>query len=209
MDDFLTEEEQWERVKLWLRQNGPSIIIGIAIAAAALGGWRWWQSHKEQRLISASDAYHELLDTFNKNDLALAEKQTDALVAAYAGTGFADQAELAAARLQIENGHDAPAVRRLEHVMKTSADPGLALTARLRLARVQIDQGQPDAALATLAAVEPGAFTSRFAEVRGDALLAKGDREGALAAYREAQAASLDGAGADLLELKINDLIRS
>ena len=61
-----------------------------------------------------------------------------------------------------------------------ATDPRLALTARLRLARVQVDQNQADAALATLAGPEAGAFAPRFAEVRGDALLAKGDRAGAL-----------------------------
>jgi predicted negative regulator of RcsB-dependent stress response len=71
---------------------------------------------------------------------------------------------------------------------------------------VQVDQNQADAAIATLAGAEAGAFAPRFAEVRGDALLAKGDRAGALAAYREARAA---GSNVDLLDLKINDLTRS
>ena len=46
-----------------------------------------------------------------------------------------------------------------------------------------------------------------------DALLAKGDRAGALKAYREAQSAQSTQAGAaaagDLLALKINELTRS
>ena len=40
-------------------------------------------------------------------------------------------------------------------------------------------------ALATLkGAADPGAYAPRFAEVRGDALLAKNDRDGALKAYQ-------------------------
>jgi len=91
---------------------------------------------------------------------------------------------------------------------------------RLRIARLQIEQNRLDDALATLNAVQPGAFASRYAEVRGDALLAKGDRNGALKAYREAQSAQAGqaaatapaappGAGSDLLTLKINALTRS
>lgn len=209
MDDYLSEQEQWERLKAWLRQNGPWAVAGIAIAAAGLGGWRWWQARAEQRLLAAAAEYQQLLTVFGRNDLAAAEKQADALIAAYPGTGYAEQAELALARLEMENGHAGAAAERLQHVMQKARDPGLALTARLRLARVQVDQNQADAALATLSGAEPGAFAPRFAEVRGDALLAKGDRAGALAAYREARAAGGAAADVDLLDLKINDLTRS
>ncbi|MCC7463042.1 MAG: tetratricopeptide repeat protein [Gammaproteobacteria bacterium] len=208
MDDYLSEQEQWEGVKRWLKENGPWAIGGVAIAALVVAGWRWWGERKEQAMLAASSDYQTLLAAFTHNDLAGAEKQADALVAAHPGSGYADQAELAVARLEIENGQLAGAATRLAHVMQKSADPALALVARLRLARVQIEQGQADAALATLGGAEAGAFAPHYAEVRGDALLAKGDRAGALAAYREARAAgkAVDG---DLLDLKINDLTRS
>jgi predicted negative regulator of RcsB-dependent stress response len=209
VDDYLTEQEQWERLKGWLKQNGPWAVAGIAIAAAGLGGWRWWQARAEQRLLTAAAEYQQLLAEFGRNDLAAAEQHADALVAAYPGTGYAEQAELAAARVEMENGKAAAAMERLQRVMQKATDPGLALTARLRLARVQVDQNQADAAIATLAGAEAGAFAPRFAEVRGDALLAKGDRAGALAAYREARAAGAAGSDVDLLDLKINDLTRS
>jgi predicted negative regulator of RcsB-dependent stress response len=74
---------------------------------------------------------------------------------------------------------------------------------------VQLAQGNTDAALKTLDAARPGAFAARYAEVRGDVLLAKGDRDGALKAYREAR---INGAGTldtGLLDLKIGELARS
>jgi predicted negative regulator of RcsB-dependent stress response len=201
VDEYLSEQEQWDRLKAWLKETGPWALAGA--------GWRWWGEHREQGLLAAASDYQQLFVAFTHNDLAAAQKQTDALVAAHPGTGYADQAELATARLEVENGQAAAAITRLQRVMQKSADPALALIARLRLARVQLDQNQADAALATLAGVEPGAFAPRFAEVRGDALLAKGDRGGALAAYREARAAGNTAADTDLLDLKINDLTRS
>lgn len=208
MDDYLSEQEQWDRFKRWLRENGPWAIAGVAIAALAVAGWRWWGDRQERSRLAAASEYQTLLAAFTHNDLAGAGKQADALVAAHPGTGYADQAELAVARLEIENGKLDAAAPRLTRVMQKSQDPALALVARLRLARLQIEQGQADAALATLSGAEAGAFAPRFAEVRGDALLAKGDRAGALAAYREARAAG-SAVDADLLDLKINDLTRT
>jgi predicted negative regulator of RcsB-dependent stress response len=96
--------------------------------------------------------------------------------------------------------------------MKSSKDPQLKLVARSRLARVQLAQGNADAAIATLAGAQPGAFGPLFESIRGDALYAKGDRPGALAAWRKAEAdAALFTAAptVDLvaLQLKIGDLL--
>ena len=38
-----SEAEQLERAKGWLKINGIWIVAGIAIGAAGLGGWRWYQ----------------------------------------------------------------------------------------------------------------------------------------------------------------------
>jgi predicted negative regulator of RcsB-dependent stress response len=114
--------------------------------------------------------------------------------------------------MQVENNQLPGALDRLQKVETSTPDQELKLVVRLRIARIQIEQNRADDALATLSAVDPGAFAGRFAEVRGDALRAKGDRAGALKAYREAQSSQAAQAGnsaGDLLALKINELSRS
>jgi len=108
-----------------------------------------------------------------------------------------------AARLEVENGLLPAALARLQKVLFATKDHELALVVRLRIARLQIGLGKPDEAMASLAAVEPGAFAGRYAEVRGDALWAKGDHPAALKAYKEAQAALGGAPEGDLLALKI------
>ena len=91
--------------------------------------------------------------------------------------------------------------------MDHTPDRALALVARERLARVQIAQGLPDAAIATLAAVDPGSFAPRFHEVRGDALEAKKDYAAALKEYRLARADPSASVDPESLDLKIDDLV--
>ena len=112
----------------------------------------------------------------------------------------------------VEAGELGAANERLTRVMKSSKDPQLKLVARSRLARVQLAQGNADAAIATLGGAQPGAFGPMFDSIRGDALYAKGDRPGALAAWRKAEADAAASKGAptvDLvaLQLKIGDLL--
>ena len=81
------------------------------------------------------------------------------------------------------------------------------MIARLRLARVQSAQGKYDDALATLKVEDAGEFAPRLADTRGDVLLAKGDRDGALREYLAARTGENNGrVDFDLLDLKIRDL---
>lgn len=210
MDDYLTEQEQWDSVRNWLRQNGVWLVAGVALAAIGIWGWRSWQAHQETLLLQASGQYEKLVGAFSKNDLSTVTTVADQLAADHPGTGYAEQGQLAAARLQVENKQIPAAIDRMQKVLAATSDAELALVVRLRIARLQIELNKADDALATLAAAQPGAFAGRFAEVRGDALLAKGDRDGALKAYNEAQAAATGGSvGGDLLALKINSLAPS
>jgi predicted negative regulator of RcsB-dependent stress response len=212
IDDFYNEDEQWQRVKRWLRENGPWMVAGVVIGLGALYGWRWWEARAQDQAIAASDAYQAVIVRLEGNDFAAAIEAADALRAEHSDSAYAQQADLLAARIEVDRGNFGEASTRLERVMTQASDPQLQLIARQRLARVQIAQGNADAALATLAAAEPGAFAARFAEARGDALYAKGDLPAALSAWREAEAEgtafggvpTVDYAG---LRLKIADLV--
>ena len=212
MDEYMNEQEQWEYVRNWVRQNGLWLIAGVALAGLGLWGWRSWQAHQESMYMEANAQYQQMLAAFGKNDMPTVIKLADQLVKDHPRTGYAEQAQLAAARMQVENNQLPGALDRLQKVETSTPDQELKLVVRLRIARIQIEQNRADDALATLSAVDPGAFAGRFAEVRGDALRAKGDRAGALRAYREAQSSQAAQAGnsaGDLLALKINELSRS
>ncbi len=209
MEEYLNEKEQWERVLAWLREQGPWILAGVAVALAVYGGWNYWQNRTQQRNLAAAARYEQVIDAFEHNDVNGGSRLADELVKAFPATAYADQANLAVARIQVENKQLDAAAARLQQVLASSSDPELALLARLRLARVELAQGNADQALKTLDAVKPGAFAARYAQVRGDALLANGDRDGALKAYRDARSSADATIDVGLLDLKIGELARS
>lgn len=212
IDDYYNEQEQWERVKQWLRENGPWLVVGVLLGLGALAGWRWWEQRQETRAQSAGASYGLLLETLQSGDRAKSLVLADEIRKDHGASAYADQADLVVVRALVEAGELGPANERLTRVMKGSKDAQLRLVARSRLARVQLAQGNADAALATLNGAQPGAFGPLFDSIRGDALYAKGDRPAALAAWRkaEADAAAVKGAPTvDLvaLQLKIGDLL--
>ena len=208
MDDFISERDQWEALKGWIKENGPWMVAGILVGVGVIYAYTWWQGREDKTGQTASARYSDVISALDRRDRARAIELTDQLHKDFAGTPYVDQSELALARLHVEAGELDDATKRLRRVMDESKDTELQEIARLRLARVQIAQQKPDEAIATLAAGKAaGGFEPRYAEVRGDALLAKGDKAGALAEYRKAQAATEPGlVDSGLLELKIKDL---
>ncbi len=209
MDEYLDEHEQWQRVTAWLRESGPWMLAAVAGVLLGWGGWRYWQGRRDATALAAEARYEQALDALNGGQLQLAASLADKLILDFPGTAYAQQAQLIAARVAVQNDQLPDAATRLRQVLDGTRDTELKLLARLRLARVLLAQHQPDAALALMDGVQAGAYTARYAEVRGDALLAKGDRAGALAAYRSARAGDANTLDDQLLDLKIEDLARS
>jgi predicted negative regulator of RcsB-dependent stress response len=205
VEDYLSEKEQWEWVKAQLRENGPAVIVAIALAVAIVSGWRWWQGHLDAGRLEAGAKYMQMVQALESGNRTQAMVSLGELEREHAGSPYTDQAKLLAARLYVDEGALDKAAGELASVAEHSKDPELVLVARLRLARVQIAQGKADSALATLDAAPSGAFAGRFHQVRGDAYYAKGDKPAALREYQAAQQQPSDGADA-LLRLKVADL---
>jgi predicted negative regulator of RcsB-dependent stress response len=202
-----SEAEQMERAKSWLKTNGIWIIAGIAIGVGGLGGWRWYQERREAQAETASARYEELVDAFSRRDSVRGMTLLEELNREYGWTPYASLGTLIAARVQVEANELDKAAAGLKSVMDNSDDDELKMVARLRLARVQSALGKHDEALATLKVDNPGEFAPRIADARGDVLLAKGDRDGALKEYLAARASENNGRiDVDLLDLKIRDL---
>ena len=76
--ELLSEEEQWEQLKRWLRENGPSILVMVIVGLLAVAGWRWWQGRGEQSKIAAGVAYENVLKTFDAGKVEEALAQIEA-----------------------------------------------------------------------------------------------------------------------------------
>jgi predicted negative regulator of RcsB-dependent stress response len=207
VEEYLSEKEQWEAIKAWVRDNGLWIIAGIVVGAGALGGWRWYEDHVDAVGVQAGAKYTQVLEAFGRGDRTQAFVLLGELERDYASSPYVDQAKLMAARVYVDSGDLDKAIKELQAVMEHTKDTELALLTRLRLARVQIAQNKPDAALATVNGMKAGAFESRYHEVLGDAYYAKGDKANALKEYMKAKVGDFGGSSdSQELDLKISDL---
>jgi len=186
VDELLTDQQQAEQVKGWLRQNGVFLVAGVVLGLGGLFGWNQWNRYQERQAEEASVVYETFLQAVRANRLDRAEVEMTTLAADFSASPYTDQGRLAMARLYLEQGKPDKAAEYLQQVVSTAVSPEFRLIARLRLARVQILQEQYDLALKTL--TDPGskAFAPSFHDVRGDVYYAMGKFAEARSEYEQA-----------------------
>ncbi|MFT4655168.1 MAG: putative negative regulator of RcsB-dependent stress response [Kangiellaceae bacterium] len=185
MIGYETEEQQIHAIKQFWKDNGMAIIAGAVIGFGLLWGWRFYNDSQIAAKEQASAAYNASLESLvaeqnNEKLSAFVTQQND--------SGYAPLAALILAQKAVEKEDYESAKSSLETAI--AGDQVIADIARLRLANLHLQLNETEQALAVLAAVESTAFANQVEELKGDALIAKGDFDGAQNAYTLAMAKS-------------------
>jgi predicted negative regulator of RcsB-dependent stress response len=107
---------------------------------------------------------------------------------------FVDKNELEKAAAQLQQG------------LADTSDENLKAVINLRLARVQVQLKQADAALKTLDTIKGEGWAAIVADLRGEALLSKGDKQGARSAWEAGVKSDVTPALSEMMQMKINNL---
>lgn len=206
-DEHIDEHEQGERVRKWLRDNGASVFGGIALGIGAILGVQFLQTREGAHQVEAARQYDRFVAAQDAGEGDSAAGIAAALATEYDETPYPALAALRRAAALVEAEKPDEALAALEAAIPGTRDAALKQTLQLRASRVEVIIGRNDAALARLAQVDMPALASLRHEIEGDALLLKGDRDGARDAYRQALTA-MDSASPTrlLLELKLADV---
>mgnify|MGYP000314297604 FL=1 len=86
MNDHLTDEEQVEKVKAWLKENGMSIVAGVVIALGGIFGLQYWKSYQAAQSAAGADAYDSFLSIAASGDTARTATALEALQQEYKDT---------------------------------------------------------------------------------------------------------------------------
>lgn len=207
MTDPYADQDELEKLKRWWKTYGNALLLGIALGLAILFGNRYWTSYQEQQAEAASALYGQLLEGYRKKELDGVRQVGETLINEYASTPYAGLAALMLARVSFDAQQPEQVRKHLRWAIEHATDPGTRHSARLRLGRVLVADGELDAALALIDIQDIAGFESSYAELRGDLLAAKGDKQGAREAYRRAIEQLNDTSGyLPILNMKLDSL---
>jgi len=206
-DIFLTPEEQDQRARQWLKDNGPALAIGIALGLAAIFGYDQYKNSKITSAEQASALYAAAVTEVSDSELSNIDAQVSQLKADYAKSSYAAKAALLKAKQLSVNDLDA-AYAELQWVVDNAKEVGLQHVARIRQVKIKIAQNDL-AAAALLASHTPvQGFDSNYAELLAEISLNQGDEVAAREYYQKAiDTLPADQAGyARVLSLKLERL---
>ena len=186
LTEYLTEQEQVELLKNWIKQYSLVILAGVIIAAIGITSWRYWQQRQYKILSHASAIYDEMLTKRAQNDKEATWVQAKKLYSHYPKTIYGQLAALMLAREAVLKKNYPEVEKHLNWVIKKSDIAAFRQIARLRLARLFIAQRLPEKSITTLKKVEDKSFNGLINEIRGDAYFAMNQITKAQQSYQQA-----------------------
>jgi predicted negative regulator of RcsB-dependent stress response len=207
-DEFMTEQEQIEQLKNWLKQYGSTIIAGIMISLVVMSVWHVWDRYHTKKLYHASNIYDELLALRAQNQAPQATVQANKLMDHYPRTPYAQMAALMLARDAVISKNYDEALKELTWVQEHSHVPAFREIAKLRAARILLAQKKPQEALDILKKIDSKSYAGLVDEIRGDAYLQLNDKAKAKDSYGLAmqELPKKDGSPSPLLQMKLDNL---
>ena len=201
MSDYLTDEEQLDKLKKWWEENGLILAGAVVLSVAGVIGWNWYGERQAATVAGSSDLYADYLRAEGTEretiEATLASEYPDSVYRAFI--------LLRSAQSESEDENPEGALAALTDALSLVDDDKLADVIRIRIARVEQELDRSDAALSTLGQVRSLGLRSHVQELKGDIHMARGER----ALAHEAYGAALEEAGQDaqrpLLQLKVAD----
>jgi predicted negative regulator of RcsB-dependent stress response len=201
---YSNENEQVDALRRFFANNGKALAVGVVIGIAALGGWRYWSSHQQDSAKTISAEYQKVTRAMQAG-----KPETLEAVNTFASENSNTYGALAAldlAKQYVDSNQLDKAATLLQNGLKDTKDANLQAVINLRLARIQLQQNQADAALKTLDSVKGDGWTAIVADIRGEALLSKGDKQGARDAWSKGVESDASPALKQMMQMKMNNL---
>lgn len=179
----LEEQEQLDELKVWWKLHGNKVTGVLLAAAVAVAGWQGWNWYQRGQAAQASSIYGVLQRAASEKDLQRVKAASGELLEKFGNSAYAPLAALTAGKAAYDAQDLKTAKVQLAWAVDHS-DGELKDLASLRLAAVLLDEKAHDEALKLVQTSSSPAFAARFADMRGDILLAQGKRAEAKAAYQ-------------------------
>lgn len=203
--ELYDEHEQSERVRKWIREFAPAIVLGLVLAFAGIFGFRQWQDHQSGQRVLAAEYFEIVRQELELQGLEAAEEQYQAMRDAVGRNAYVGLTGLHLASAYVNDGRLAPAEQIYRDILDQRRLRSLWPVATLRLVRVLEAQGEIEAALELLQGTAPAGYAGAWADARGDLHFERGRFNQARLAWQEAlENLPAQGGNSRLIQLKID-----
>jgi predicted negative regulator of RcsB-dependent stress response len=200
MNIYVSEKEQIQLMKDWLKEYGPTILTAIVVFMTVSIGWRYWQQYTTRQKSLASIAYTQMFTARAQHKSEEAQLFANNLVKNFPRSPYASFAAMILAQEAVAANNLAEAKKNLLWVMQHASRDELRELARIRQARILLAQNKPEEVLLLLAQGKSSMYAAAKEEIKGDAFSMQHNRQEGRAAY--VKALQYGSFGSPLLQMK-------
>ena len=182
----LEDQEQIDELKHFWKNWGDLITWLLIAVLGGYAAWMGWQSYQGKQAAQSAALYDTVERAALSGDIALLDRSVTDIKDKFAGTTYAQQAALLAARVYNEKDRKADAKAQLSWVVEKASDEGYQALARLRLAALLVEDKAYDEARKQLTAKAPEAFAPLMADRLGDLAMLQAQPAEAVQHYKNA-----------------------
>ncbi|MEC9376435.1 MAG: tetratricopeptide repeat protein [Pseudomonadota bacterium] len=193
MDDLLTDDQEVDRAKNWLRENGLFLALSLLIGIGSFFGWQQFQNNKLENSGKASAIWEKMQAAFDGERVNEASDLLVMLESDYSDTPYLDQARLAFARMYMDRNEPDKAADQLRLLSQLNGNQQIQRIAELRLAQVLLYQENYNEVIDLLINFEDSAYAAQYFELRGDAYFYLGKFDDARTSYQRALESDVAG----------------
>ncbi|BDU55452.1 tetratricopeptide repeat protein [Limnohabitans sp. TEGF004] len=182
----LEDQEQIDELKHFWKNWGDLITWLLIAVLGGYAAWMGWQSYQGKQAAQSAALYDTVERAALSGDIALLDRSVSDIKDKFAGTTYAQQAALLAARVYNDKDRKADAKAQLSWVVEKASDEGYQALARLRLAALLVEDKAYDEARKQLTAKVPEAFAPLMADRLGDLAMLQAQPAEAVQHYKNA-----------------------
>jgi predicted negative regulator of RcsB-dependent stress response len=200
-DDF----EQEQLVKDWIKNNWLTIASGIVLGLGGVIGINYWKAHQQEQRYQKAVQYNSFTEVMKLSEFDEAQTLLNKMESDSGASFYTYQAHLLLAKEYVAKNELDKAVTELQSIIASKPDQLLTEFVKLRLARVYNAQGKYDDALGLISGVSLESFLSIAKEIEGDSYTAKGEKDKATTAFKDAVEKGNGYSGKQNIDMKMEN----
>lgn len=201
MSDFLTDEEQVDRLKKLWKDYGITVVAALAIGIGGTVAWDYFKAYKSDRAQSASNLYTSYLEASGLGEPTssfIEELESD-----YAKSTYFAFTLLRQAKAEVDDANFEAAHESLTMAFDVAKGTPIGDLVALRKAKVEFELGDYETVLLTLQDVETAGYRWQALMLKGDVHFQNSELDAAREAYQTAKDQLPDGFESDAVDMRL------
>ena len=201
MSDYLSDEEQVDRIKKLWKDYGITVVVALTIGIGGTVAWDYFKAYQVGQSQSASNLYASYLEAVALGEPT--ESFVDELESDYGNSTYFAFTLLRQAKAEVDAANFEAAHESLSKALDVAIGSPIGDLIALRKAKVEFELENYETVLTTLQEIETSGYRWQALMLKGDVHFQNNDLDAARDAYQSAKDQLPAGVESDIVDMRL------